>query len=121
MSFFVTAYRHLLRNKLYATINIGGLAVALAAAFLLFNYVREEMCWDSFHPDAERIYSVYTEIHNFGAKPLQFMRAPSFIYEFLETELPELELAVRRDMRQFEVKVVTTVFLTGSVKLILNS
>lgn len=62
-NYFLTAYRSLRRNKVYAGINIAGLAVGLAAALLILLVVRFETSYDLFRPDAGRIYRVVATPH----------------------------------------------------------
>lgn len=50
--------RNLFRQKVYSSINIFGLAVALAFCTLIFLFVRDEMTHDSFHHNADRLYRV---------------------------------------------------------------
>ena len=50
--------RNLLRQKVYSSINIFGLAIALAFCILIFLFVRDEMTHDSFHQNADRLYRV---------------------------------------------------------------
>jgi hypothetical protein len=52
-SYLIAAFRNLARSKLYAAINIIGLAVGFAAAILIALYVREETSFDrvSDRPD----------------------------------------------------------------------
>lgn len=54
-NYLITAVRNILRNKLYSTINIGGLAIGLAACILIFLFVQSELSYDSWLPDSERI------------------------------------------------------------------
>lgn len=56
-SFFIVAYRNLVRNKTYSFINMAGLAVGMAAFFLIVQYVSFEMSYDTFHGKTE-IYRV---------------------------------------------------------------
>jgi len=42
-NYFKTAWRNLQRNKIYAAINISGIAVGLAACWLIFLYVSDEL------------------------------------------------------------------------------
>ncbi len=58
-----TAYRSLVKNKFYTSINILGLSVATAAFFLLFNYVRFERSYEDMHPDAKNIYRVTLNLY----------------------------------------------------------
>ena len=53
----IVAVRNVLRNKLYAFINVFGLAVGLACCILIFLYVRHEWQYDAFHENADRILS----------------------------------------------------------------
>jgi putative ABC transport system permease protein len=53
-----------LTHKLYAAINVLGLSVGLVCFLLIMLFVRYELGYDSFFPDADRIYRVspdYTE------------------------------------------------------------
>src|SRR5262245_1633887 len=57
-SYFTTAVRQLLGGKLYAAINVVGLAVGLACALLIALYVRHELSFDERQPDGDRIYRI---------------------------------------------------------------
>ncbi|MCY3767470.1 MAG: ABC transporter permease [Gemmatimonadetes bacterium] len=57
-NYLIVALRHLLRQKLYAFINVFGLAVGLACCILIFLYVRHEWQYDAFHENADRIFRV---------------------------------------------------------------
>jgi hypothetical protein len=52
------AWRNLRRNKLYANINIVGLAVGFAAALIGALYVRNELTYERFLASYERIYRI---------------------------------------------------------------
>jgi putative ABC transport system permease protein len=62
-SYFKIAWRNLWRNKSYTFINILGLASGIACAILIFSVVSYQFSFDSFHPEANRIYRVVTEYH----------------------------------------------------------
>jgi putative ABC transport system permease protein len=57
-NYFKTAWRNLVRNKIYSIINILGLALGLAACFFIFQYVAFESSYDRFHTNAPNIYRV---------------------------------------------------------------
>jgi hypothetical protein len=59
-NYLKTAYRDLLRNKSYATINVTGLAVGIAAWLLIFLVIEFETSFDTFHAKRNRIYRVVT-------------------------------------------------------------
>lgn len=62
-SYFKIAWRNLWRNKSYTFINILGLASGIACAILIFSVVSYQFSFDSFHPEANRIYRAVTEYH----------------------------------------------------------
>ena len=57
-NYFTVAWRNLSRNKIYAFINIAGLSIGLACAMLIILYVKDEVSYDRFHKNADRIYRV---------------------------------------------------------------
>ncbi|MBC7828344.1 MAG: ABC transporter permease [Chitinophagaceae bacterium] len=61
MTYFKTAWRNITKRKAYSFINIGGLAVGIAACLLLFTVVRYELSYDSFEPNYKHIYRVVTQ------------------------------------------------------------
>jgi putative ABC transport system permease protein len=63
-NYIKTAWRNLLRNKSYATINIIGLAIGIAACTLIFLIVQFETSFDNFHSKKDHIYRVTTAFHN---------------------------------------------------------
>jgi len=52
------AFRSLVKRKFYAALNIGGLAVGMAACLLIFQYVAFEYSFDTFHQQHEHLYRV---------------------------------------------------------------
>lgn len=57
-NFLIIAFRNLKNSKTYSMINIGGLAIGLAASLIIILFVMDEMNFDRFHEKAERIYRV---------------------------------------------------------------
>ena len=55
-NYFLIALRNFRRNRLYASLNILGLAVGIACFMLLFVYVKHETSYDQFHFKNERLY-----------------------------------------------------------------
>lgn len=55
-NYLTVAGRHLAKHKGYAFINLTGLAVGIACCLLILVYVRDEMQYDRFHENADRIY-----------------------------------------------------------------
>ncbi len=53
------AWRNLIRNKVYSFINIGGLAVGMAVAILIGLWIWDELTFDQYHENHDRIAQVY--------------------------------------------------------------
>ncbi|WP_454280689.1 ABC transporter permease [Sphingomonas sp. Marseille-Q8236] len=58
---FTAFYRSLTRHKLFAALNIGGLAVGIAVFFVLALYVRFETSFEKWLPHHDGIYLVQTD------------------------------------------------------------
>src|SRR5690349_5052929 len=59
-NYLTVGCRALSRHKVYAFINIFGLALGLAACLMLLLYVRYETSYDSWLPDSDRVFQVQT-------------------------------------------------------------
>ena len=66
-NYFKTAWRNLLKNKGYSAINIGGLAVGMAVAMLIGLWVYDELSFDKYHTNYDRIAQVM-QTANFNGK-----------------------------------------------------
>lgn len=53
---FKTAWRQLLKQKMYSVIKIGGFALGVAACLLIALYIKDELSYDKHYPDSEQIY-----------------------------------------------------------------
>jgi len=54
------AWRNLLKNKIYSTINIAGLATGMAVAILIGLWIWDETSFDTYHKNHERLAQVMT-------------------------------------------------------------
>ena len=55
-NYFNVALRNLFKHKLYSLINVLGLSIGLTCFLMISLYVVDELSYDNFHTDAERIY-----------------------------------------------------------------
>ncbi|MFN3851156.1 MAG: ABC transporter permease [Spirosomataceae bacterium] len=65
------AWRNLLKNKLYSFINIGGLAVGMAVAMLIGLWIYDELSYDKYHANYDRIAQVMQHALYNGKKETQ--------------------------------------------------
>jgi cell division protein FtsX len=59
-SYLKTARRNLVRNKLFSTINIVGLAVSMSVGLLMIAFVSDLLSYDDFHKNKDRVYRLNT-------------------------------------------------------------
>ncbi|SDZ97321.1 putative ABC transport system permease protein [Arachidicoccus rhizosphaerae] len=56
--YFITVWRSLMKNKIFSSINILGLALGVAVCLLIFLFVNNEFTADGFHEHEKDIYQV---------------------------------------------------------------
>jgi len=93
-NFFKIAVRNLWRKKGFSLINITGLAIGMAAAILILLWIQNEISYDRFHANKERIYEVWNRVPIDG-KLSCWNRVSALTARALEKDIPEVEHAVR--------------------------
>ncbi|WP_113922346.1 ABC transporter permease [Cognataquiflexum aquatile] len=61
-NYFITAWRNIKRQKSFSVINIFGLAIGLACCLILLAFVRQELSYDHFHTNSDRIFRVAQKV-----------------------------------------------------------
>src|SRR5688500_324556 len=98
--------RRLLRDKLFAAINLCGLAVGIAGFLLITLYLQQELVFDNHHAGAERIYRIGLTIRPPDGNPQISMAttAPQ-VAPLLQEDFPEVEASTRLVAWQPSVRV----------------
>ncbi|MCK8523161.1 ABC transporter permease [Aquimarina sp. D1M17] len=83
------AWRNLQKRKVFALINVLGLALGFACGILIFLFVNHHLQYDNFHENEDRIYRIVTEEHRDGigyetAVPPGFAKAFRTDYDYAE-------------------------------------
>jgi len=86
------AIRNIRRNKIYSTISVLGLAIGITGATLLYLYINDELSYDSFHENSNRIYRII-EISPNGSR--HFGQTAPVLGATLEKSYPEIQEMVR--------------------------
>ncbi len=91
-NYFKTAWRSLWKNKTTTFINVTGLAVGMTAAVLIFLWVQNEMSFDNYHKNADRIYRLTTNLKTQG---WIWETTPLLLADAVKKEVPEVETTAR--------------------------
>ncbi len=94
-NYLKTAWRNLLKNKMFSAINVLGLAIGIAAFLLIIIYLRFEYSFDDFNVKKDRIYRVPMVITETGGKPQTFAFTYPALAPAMKKDFPEVEEAVR--------------------------
>ncbi|MEM1134591.1 MAG: ABC transporter permease [Bacteroidota bacterium] len=86
--------RSLFNNKVYAFINITGLAVGMSCCFLILAHVKDELSYDKFHKDATNIYRVALE-RLYPTHNTFYAIIPHSFAGVIAADYPEVEQVVR--------------------------
>ncbi|MFX1708901.1 ABC transporter permease [Chitinophaga sp. CC14] len=85
-SYIKIAWRNLLRNKVYAAINVIGLALGISACLVIFLSVHFELSYDNFHPGRENIYRVVSQLNSPDRGISKMSRVPDSAPEALSNK-----------------------------------
>ncbi|MEM6631033.1 MAG: ABC transporter permease [Bacteroidota bacterium] len=104
-NYLKTALRSLGKQRLFTSINIGGLAVGIACCLLIVLFVREELSFDTFHQNADRIYRTSVDL-KFGEMEGEMAVTPAPFAFTSVADFPEVVQAARlRSTGSYLVKV----------------
>ncbi|WP_020598891.1 ABC transporter permease [Spirosoma panaciterrae] len=88
------AWRNLIREKGYASLNMAGLAVGMAASTLIFLWIQSELTFDRFYSKTDRLFQVYNQ-DVFGGNPAVWGTTPLPLAPTLKQNYPDVEEAIR--------------------------
>ncbi|HEU0133999.1 MAG TPA: ABC transporter permease, partial [Allosphingosinicella sp.] len=92
-NYFLAGLTAMRFNRLYSLISILGLAIGIAAAILVFVYVRYETGYDRWLPDSGRIHKLHTQIKVMGPEPVDSALAPRVAAEAMLRQFSQIEAA----------------------------
>lgn len=93
-NYFKVAFRNILRHRFYSFINVFGLTIGIAVSLLISFYVFDELSYDKFHKDADRIHQIYLRAMLQG-KPVEGANSCAPIAAASREELSGVEDATR--------------------------
>ncbi|PZR28470.1 MAG: ABC transporter permease [Citrobacter freundii] len=84
------AIRNIMRHKAFAMINIAGLTIGMTCSILILLWVRNEMSYDSFHANSNKLYRVVCNIAQFKAAV-----TPYPVVQELQSKAPGVKRVIR--------------------------
>ena len=88
------AFRNLWKNKGFSALNIIGLATGLAVCLLIVLYVKDELSYDKYNVNANRIYRLDADIY-FNNTEADMAVAPDPLPTAMVRDYPEVQQMVR--------------------------
>jgi putative ABC transport system permease protein len=90
------AFRSLIKNKTTSFINLTGLAVSFSAVLLIVLYIQNELSYDRYHTNADRIYRISREsLDSNGKTEFHFGHTQPSLAIYLKKDFEEVKDAVR--------------------------
>ena len=89
-NYLTVAFRNLLRYKGYSFLNIAGLATGMACSMLILLWVRDELSYDRFHPNVDRLYRIVVHASGLDASICSAPMPPA-----MAAQMPEVAGMVR--------------------------
>ena len=93
-NYFKIAFRNILRHKGFSAINIIGLAIGIACSILILLWIQDELSFDNFHQDADRIFITGLD-YKVGNQEGRGIKCNPPLAPDIMAEIPEIESAAR--------------------------
>ena len=88
LNYLKTAWRVLRKQRLYSILNVSGLAVGLATTMLLLLWINNELGYDRFHSDHERIVKVMLNISSESQETQTYGWVAAPVADAMKQEIP---------------------------------
>ncbi|OOQ61842.1 ABC transporter permease [Mucilaginibacter pedocola] len=93
-NYLKTAWRNILGNKFYASINVAGLTVGLVVGLFMLLWVQDELSYDRFNTKADKIYKIGI-VGGTGISKQIFNNIIAPVATYAKAEIPDVQDAVR--------------------------
>ena len=93
-NYFKTAFRNLVRNRVFSIIKIAGLSLGLTVCMLIFLYTKDEISYDQFHENKAQLYRII-QTFRIGADQVQTIGTTNAVLgNSFKKEIPEVQQCV---------------------------
>jgi putative ABC transport system permease protein len=93
-NYFKTSWRYLMKHKTFSLINITGLSVGISICFIIMLFVNDELSYDRYNKNADRIVRVVFKADINGGKIFEANIMPP-VAQAMKHDYPEVENATR--------------------------
>jgi putative ABC transport system permease protein len=93
-NYFKIAWRNLVKNKVFSFINIFGLSLGLTCCMLIAMYIYNELNYDNYHKNGNRVYQLATTFIKDGEEDPS-ANTPAPMARMMQMEFPEIEKSTR--------------------------
>ena len=104
------AVRNLRKNIPFSVINIAGLSIGLACCILILLYIRDELSFDRFHAQQDRIYQLTCLRSEQDGSAKKFAIAALVQGPAFKQEIPEIQASIRVNPKDIVIKRGNDVF-----------
>ena len=94
-SYFIVAFRTFSKQKAYSLLNISGLAIGLAGAFLIYTHIIDELRYDTTHPFHKNTYRLGTHYVPDDGNERKLSSAPALWSGQLKEQFPGVKSIMR--------------------------
>lgn len=88
------AWRNIIRNKLFSSINIIGLSISIACCSIIYLYVTYELSYDDYNEKGDRLFRLVSKVQE-PKKLVEFARTSPPIAERVKANFPEVSAFTR--------------------------
>jgi putative ABC transport system permease protein len=106
-NYLLVSWRNLVRNRVFSTINVAGLAIGLTVCALIYQYVQFEQSYDQFNAHADRLYRVTLTNHDADNVTYAVATNHPATAPAMKADFPEVETFSRLARTDFFINSVT--------------
>ncbi len=93
-NYFLVALRNIRKQRFYSIINIVGLTVGIVATLFIILYIKDELSYDRFHANIDRLYRVGLN-GRLAGQEVHVVNTPPPLASAMVSEVPGVEQALR--------------------------
>lgn len=84
--------RHFARHQVYPVLNLVGLVVGISSSLLVLIWVVDELRYDQYHPDNEKVFMILREVTLYDGQKFIGTTAPGPLSDYIRSSVAEVEL-----------------------------